>query len=129
MKFVHNVLGGDTNGTDEELGLLLNYDINEGMKLALCVVVLNSIRDMRMGVSYGKTIDLTLVLRALPPTWGRSKSTPNGASLSFKSALMAWIYNGGNIDQPSGVKELESPGKSGGVPVGVEFLVYIRHRQ
>lgn len=54
VKFVHNVLGGDTNGTDEELGLLLDYDINEGMKLALCVVVLNSIRDMRMGVSYGK---------------------------------------------------------------------------
>ncbi len=34
---------------------------------------------------------LTLVLRALPPTWGRSRSTPKGPFLSTRSSLMALI--------------------------------------
>jgi hypothetical protein len=35
--------------------------------------------------------DHTFVLRALPPTCGMSKSTPNGAFLSLRSALINWI--------------------------------------
>ena len=35
--------------------------------------------------------DHTFVLRALPPTCGMSKSTPNGAFLFLRSALISWI--------------------------------------
>ncbi len=90
MEFVHNVLGGNTNGTDEELGFFLDDNVNERVKLTLRVIVLNSNMILETE-SQVAMMDLTLVLRALPPTWGRSKSTPKGAFLSFKSALMAWI--------------------------------------
>lgn len=38
-----------------------------------------------------------MVLRALPPTWGRSRSTPNGALGFFRSFLSSWICN--SVDQ------------------------------
>lgn len=81
-------LGGDSDGGDEELRTALNDDLNQLVELSLGVVI--AIRKNAMlarcstcaqcmdgAISY-------LVFRALPPTWGRRRSTPKGAFLSVR---------------------------------------------
>lgn len=84
VELVDDSLWWDTDGGDEELGARLDNDIDELVELTLGVIVAEGMLVIvvpRYGVDKGRT---HLVLRALPPTCGRSKSTPNGAFLSFK---------------------------------------------
>lgn len=77
-----DVLGGNTDGGDEQLGARVDDDVDELVELALCVVVASS---ALAGVMWAvQTRRTYLVLRALPPTWGRRRSTPKGALLSFR---------------------------------------------
>lgn len=125
LQLLDDMLGGDTDGRDEQLGTRLDDDVDELVELALgvivavgwgkkkgCIVSLSVSLDVvingrmvgafkacdcapqedpakawgwsRLGTTY-------LVLRALPPTWGRSKSTPKGAFLSVRYSLSSEI--------------------------------------
>lgn len=80
-------LGGNTDGRDEELSTALDDDIDELVELALGVVVAVGKSELISLVVFGVFAISSvsyLVLRALPPTWGRSRSTPKGAFLSFR---------------------------------------------
>jgi hypothetical protein len=80
-------LGGNTDRRDEELSTALDDDIDELVELALGVVVAVGKSELISLVVFGVFAISSvsyLVLRALPPTWGRSRSTPKGAFLSFR---------------------------------------------
>jgi hypothetical protein len=89
VELLDNGLGGNTDGGDEKASLLLDNDIDELTELALGVIVAvceNKTRLARCAQrkSTGAIGKSYLVLRALPPTWGRRRSTPKGAFLSFR---------------------------------------------
>lgn len=89
VELLDDGLGGDTDGGDEKAGLFLDDNINELTELALGVVVAICRKKTRLArVNNGKSSAAIegsyLVLRALPPTWGRRRSTPKGAFLSFR---------------------------------------------
>jgi hypothetical protein len=91
VELVDNGLGGNTDGGDEKTSLFLDDNIDELTELALGVVVAicrNKMRLARARVNNGKSAAAIegsyLVLRALPPTWGRRRSTPKGAFLSCR---------------------------------------------
>lgn len=79
----------DTDGAHEERGFLLDDDVDELGELSVLVVFLHNLRLVTALDKYYRT--LTFVFRALPPTWGMRRSTPKGAFLSLRSALMARI--------------------------------------
>lgn len=88
VELLDNGLGGDTDGADEKLSTALDNNVDEFIKLSLGVVVAGKIDKLVYDLlgkgeypDQGKTY---LVLRALPPTWGSKRSTPNGAFLSVK---------------------------------------------
>lgn len=72
MKLVDDPLRGNTDGTNKELGLLLDNNVDEIRELSLGVVIL---QERELGTrERGEA--RTLVLRALPPTCGSRRSTP-----------------------------------------------------
>jgi hypothetical protein len=75
---------------DEEARLLLDDDVDELGQVATGVIVLAKAWGSA-GAPSSRTKPRTFVLRALPPTWGRSKSTPNGALGSLRSFFRALI--------------------------------------
>jgi hypothetical protein len=89
VELIDNSLGGNTDSRDEKASLFLDDNINELTELALGVVVAICRNITRLAcANNGKSTSVIegsyLVLRALPPTWGRSRSTPKGAFLSFR---------------------------------------------
>lgn len=86
VELIDDSLGGDTDSGDEKASLFLDDNINELTELALGVVVAIYRNKTRLAcVNNGKSTAVVegsyLVLRALPPTWGRRRSTPKGAFL------------------------------------------------
>lgn len=90
VELVNSPLRRNANGADKELRLLFDDNVNELRELALGVIVLQS-SSISVHHRTAPGTELTLVLRALPPIWGMRRSTPNGAFLSCRSFLMAWI--------------------------------------
>jgi hypothetical protein len=90
---VNDMLGGNTDGGDEEPGARLDDDVYELVKLSLCVVVAGAVFVSFFFLLGGGRFDLStdFVLRAFPPTWGSRRSTPKGAFLSFKCPLSSAI--------------------------------------
>ena len=87
VELLDDSLGGNTDSGDEKASLFLDDNINELTELALGVVVAICRNKTRLAcVNNGKSTgrEAYLVLRALPPTWGRRRSTPKGAFLSFR---------------------------------------------
>lgn len=88
VQVVDDVLGRYAHGADKKRSLLRDDDIDEFVEVALCVVVL---AENEQGACVFSMKWLTLVLRALPPTWGRRRSTPKGNPGDFRSFLTAAI--------------------------------------
>jgi hypothetical protein len=89
VELFDNGLGGNADGGDEKASLFLDDNVDELTELALGVVVTICRNKMRLArVNDGKSAAAIegsyLVLRALPPTWGRRRSTPKGAFLSCR---------------------------------------------
>jgi hypothetical protein len=89
VELLDNGLGGNTDSRDEQASLLGDDDIDELAELALGVVVAvkkHVVSLMLIPKGRGSAIGQSsyLVLRALPPTWGRRRSTPKGAFLSVR---------------------------------------------
>jgi hypothetical protein len=102
VQFLDGILGRYTDGAHKEGGLLLDDNLNELRELAFGVVVL------KPHVSFINGCILqtpTLVLRALPPTWGIKRSTPKGRDLSTRPSLTARICTDGIsvVRAPKGV--------------------------
>lgn len=89
VQLLDNSLGGNTDGGNEEASLFLDDNIDKLTELALGVVVAicrnkTGLARVNDGKSAAAIESSYLVLRALPPTWGRRRSTPKGAFLSFR---------------------------------------------
>jgi hypothetical protein len=84
------MLGWDTDSRDEEFGARIDDDIDEFVELALGVIV--ATRDTSISsVHPVDSLRAYFVFRALPPTCGIKRSTPNGAFLSFRKLLSSAI--------------------------------------
>jgi hypothetical protein len=79
VQLVDDRLGGHADGGHEQLGAGLDDDVNQLAQLALGVVVAGDV-----SFDWDRGATSYLVRRALPPTCGSSRSTPNGALLSFR---------------------------------------------
>lgn len=94
VELVDDLLGGHADGGDEEAGAGVDDDVGELAELALGVVV-------AVGRVVSEECHVAclcmcrncpyLVFRALPPTCGRRRSTPNGAFLSLRKPLSSAI--------------------------------------
>ena len=72
----------DADGRDEEISTGFDDYVNELVQFAFRIVVA-----VGLTVSIGEIPSgniAYLVFRALPPTWGIRRSTPNGAFLSLR---------------------------------------------
>lgn len=92
VKFIDSPFGWDAHSADEECRLVFYDNVNELRKLTAGVVILQAMVEHRRPANRYQT--LALVFLALPPTWGSSKSTPNGAFLSsrwdLRSSMEPW---------------------------------------
>ena len=90
MKLVDDFARRYADGRDEETRFLLNDNVDELRQLATCIIKLS--KHVNPEYRRVKWKPHTFVLRALPPIWGSSKSTPNGALGSFRSFFSDFIY-------------------------------------
>ena len=91
VEALDDMLGGNPDGRDEELGSAINDDAHEFVKFAFGVVVASGL-DVSIGLDVVRSQDLTdLVFLALPPTCGINRSTPKGAFLSCRKLLSSAI--------------------------------------
>ena len=90
VQLVDNILGRDTDSGDEEFGAGTDDDIDEFVEFALGVIV--AAQDNFVSLVHSVDSPCAyFVFRALPPTCGIKRSTPNGAFLSFKKLLISAI--------------------------------------
>lgn len=90
VQLVDDLLWWDADGGDEELSAGVDDDVDQFAELALGVVVAAS-TTLVAAFPVLVLISSYLVFRALPPTCGSSRSTPNGAFLSLRSAFNSAI--------------------------------------
>jgi len=91
VEALDNMLWGNTDGGDEELGAAVDDDANEFVKFTFGIVVAKRSR-VRVLLEVAKPQDSTnLVFLALPPTCGIKRSTPKGAFLSLRKLLSSAI--------------------------------------
>ena len=88
---VDDMLGRDTDGGDEEFGSRFDDDIDELVELALGVIVAIQDTSISQCLVPCDWFCAHFVFRALPPTCGIKRSTPNGAFLSFRKLLSSAI--------------------------------------
>jgi hypothetical protein len=103
MQLVDNMLGRNPNSRDEQLGATFDDNIHKLVQGAFGIVHLLRVRQ---GILEIVRNCHTLVLRALPPTCGINKSTPNGKDGSFKPAYMEEASC--QSVRPSGAKRVSS---------------------